>query len=92
MKLFSKNQTLLRGHCGHDHMVVGFTTTCAISAYHHWSSKFESCTWLGVLDITFCDQVYQWHAAGLWFSPGTLVSFTNKTDSHDIAEYCWKWH
>ena len=20
---------------GHDHMVVGFTTTCAISAYHH---------------------------------------------------------
>jgi hypothetical protein len=24
-----------RGHYGHDHMVVGFTTTCAISAYHH---------------------------------------------------------
>jgi hypothetical protein len=22
-----------RGLCGHDHMVVGFTTTCAISAY-----------------------------------------------------------
>jgi hypothetical protein len=21
--------------CGHDRMVVGFTTTCAISAYHH---------------------------------------------------------
>jgi hypothetical protein len=20
------------------------------------------CTWLGVFDITFCDQVYQWHA------------------------------
>jgi len=24
-----------RGHCGHDLIVVGFTTTCAISAYHH---------------------------------------------------------
>ena len=23
---------------------------------------------------------------GLWFSPGTLVSFTNKTARHDIAE------
>jgi len=23
------------GRCGHDCMVVGFTTTCAISAYHH---------------------------------------------------------
>ena len=22
----------------------------------------------------------------MWFSPGTLVSFTNKADSHDIAE------
>ena len=24
-----------RDHCGHDRMVVGFTTTYAISAYHH---------------------------------------------------------
>jgi hypothetical protein len=24
-----------RGHCGRDRMVVGFTTVCAISAYHH---------------------------------------------------------
>jgi len=23
------------GHCGRDRMVVGFTTICAISAYHH---------------------------------------------------------
>jgi len=23
---------------------------------------------------------------GLWFSPGTLVSSTNKTDRHDITE------
>jgi hypothetical protein len=25
-------------------------------------------------------------AAGLWFSPGTPVSSTNKTDRHDITE------
>jgi hypothetical protein len=24
-----------KGRCGRDHMVVGFTTTYAISAYHH---------------------------------------------------------
>jgi len=23
------------GHCGRDRMVVGFTTTCEISAYQH---------------------------------------------------------
>jgi len=23
------------GYCGRDRMVVGFTTTCAISTYHH---------------------------------------------------------
>ena len=89
-QLFSKNQTLFRGRCGHDHMVVGFATTYAISAYHHWSSEFEFRTWLGILDITFCDKVYQLHAAGLWFSPGTLVSFTIKIDSHDIAEILLK--
>jgi hypothetical protein len=28
-----------RGSCGRDCMVVGFTTTCTISAYHHNSCK-----------------------------------------------------
>jgi hypothetical protein len=28
--------------------------------------------------------------AGQWFSPGTLVSSTNKTDCHDIAEIMLK--
>ena len=27
-----------------------------------------------------------WLAADLWFSPGTPVSSTNKTDRHDITE------
>jgi hypothetical protein len=28
--------------------------------------------------------------AGRWFSPGTLISSTNKTDHHDIAEIMLK--
>ena len=35
-------------------------------------------------------KVCQWLATGLWFSPCTLVSFTNKTDRHDIAEILLK--
>jgi hypothetical protein len=35
---------------GRDRLAVGFTTTCAISAYHHWSCKFESWSWRCVLD------------------------------------------
>ena len=31
-----------RGRRGRDRMVVGFTTTFAISVYHHWSCDFES--------------------------------------------------
>ena len=27
---------------GRDRMIVGFTTTCAISAYHHWCCELES--------------------------------------------------
>jgi hypothetical protein len=44
----------------------------------------------GVLDTTLRDKVCQSLAAGRWFSPGTLVSFTNKTDLHDITELLLK--
>jgi len=40
-------------------MVVGFTTTRAISAYHLSNREFEPRTWQGVLDTTLCDKVYQ---------------------------------
>jgi len=30
------------GHRGRDRMVVGFTTTYAISTYHHYRCEFES--------------------------------------------------
>ena len=44
----------------------------------------------GVLDTTLCDKICQWLAAGRWFSSGTLVSSTNKTDYHDITEILLK--
>ena len=44
----------------------------------------------GVLDTTLRDKVCQSLTAGRWFSPGTLVSFTNKTDRHDITELLLK--
>jgi hypothetical protein len=39
-----------------------------------------------VLDTTLCVNVCQWLATGSWFSPGTPISSTNKTDPH---EYNW---
>jgi hypothetical protein len=33
--LQTNHYTVQRGRRGHDRMVVGFTTTYAISAYHH---------------------------------------------------------
>jgi hypothetical protein len=75
-----------RGRRGGDNMVVGFTTTRAISAYHHWSCEFEPPSWRGVLDTTVC----QWLETGRLFSPCTLVSSTNKTDRHDITEILLK--
>jgi hypothetical protein len=38
----------------------------------------------GVLHTTLCNKVCQWLAAGMWFTLGTPVSSTNKTDIHDI--------
>jgi len=44
----------------------------------------------GVLDTTLCDNICQCIAAGRWFSPGTPISYTNKTDRHDITEILLK--
>ena len=43
-----------------------------------------------VLDATLCDKVCQWLVTDRWFSPGTPVSSTNKTDRHDITEISMK--
>ena len=40
--------------------------------------------------VTLCDKVCQWLATGRWFSQGPPVSFTNKSDRHDISEILLK--
>ena len=59
--------------------IPNYKCTYAISDYHHFS-------WRGVLDTTLCDKDCQWLVAGLWFSPVSLVSSTNKTDHRNIVE------
>ena len=41
-----------RGRRGLDRMVIGFTTTYAIIAYHHKGCEFEPRSWRGVLETT----------------------------------------
>ena len=61
----------------------------AISAYHHWSCEFESHS-DEVYSIQHYVIVCQWLATGRWFSPGTPVSSTNKTDRCDKTEILLK--
>ena len=65
-----------RGCCSRDRMVVGFITTCAMSAYHHWRCEFESWSGRGVLDTTLWDKVCQWLATGWWFPPPIKLTTT----------------
>jgi hypothetical protein len=89
VSLIIRQSMITSNCCGHDHMVVGFTTTCTISAYNESSWEFEHDSWRGVID-TICDHVCQWLAAGRWFSLGTPVSSTNKTNHHNITEILLK--
>jgi hypothetical protein len=71
-------------HC-RDRMVVGFTNiyeSVPITTNVMSSNPARQ----GVLNTTLCDNNCLWLATGLWFSPSTLVSSTNKIDCHDITE------
>jgi hypothetical protein len=49
--------------------------------------------WVRIQRMTRCDRYnIMWSSlsVGRWFSPGTLVSFTNKADRHDITEILLK--
>jgi hypothetical protein len=48
---------ILSGRRGCDRIVVGFITTYAISAYHHYHCEFES--WRGVFDTPFVSDLRQ---------------------------------
>jgi hypothetical protein len=75
---------LLGGHCGRDHMVVGFTTTFPISVYNHLRCEFEPHSWQCVLDTTLCDSL----SVICDRSVGTPVSFTNKLC---LVNLTWAW-
>ena len=52
--------------------------------------EFEPHSWRSVLDTTLFDKVCQGLATDRWFSQGTPVSSTNKTDRHDIIDILLK--
>ena len=61
-ELFPCFLILMRDRRRHDRMVVGVTTTYAISAFHHWCCEFESRSGRGVQHyvitfVTDCRQV-----------------------------------
>ena len=74
---------MYRGRRGRDRMVVEFTTTYALSAYHHYC-EFESRS----------NEAYSMHHYVIKFvsdlSPGTSLSSSNKTSLHDITEILLK--
>ena len=80
------NSLYHRGRHGRDRMVVGFTTTYAISAYNHWCCWFESRPGRGVQHyvIKFVSDLRQVGGG----CPS--VSSINKTDHHDILEILLK--
>jgi len=43
-----------RGRHGRDRIVVGFTTTYAISGYHHWRCEVESRSGRGIQHFVCC--------------------------------------
>ena len=71
---------------GRDGMEVGFTTTYAICAYHHWCCEFESRSgW--VVQYYVIKFVSDLRQVGGFAPP---VSSTNKTDHHHITEILLK--
>ena len=78
------------GRHGRDRIVVGFTTTCAKAV--PITTKVVSLN--PVHGKVYSIQHYVINlsvlASGQWFSPGTPISFTNKTDRHDIIEILLK--
>jgi len=79
----------MRCRLGRDRMVLSwiYNYLCnrCLSPLKLWVriSIRERCT-------TLCDEVCHWLATGRWFSPGTPVSSTNKTDGHDITKILLK--
>jgi len=72
---------------GRDSMVVGFTTTYTISTIESLLANVVSSNPAHGEVYSIQHYVIKFvkdFATGLWFSPGTPLSSTNKTDRHDI--------
>ena len=99
MKMYKKYFTFkhqsyifIRGRRGHHRMVVGFITTYAINAYHHWSCEFEfrsgevySIQHYMIKFVRDLWQVGGFHRV-LLFPPPIKLTATI------LLKYCWKWH
>ena len=57
-----------------------------IQTCYNNGQKERLCLIIDKCDTTLCDKVCQWLTTGLWFSLGTPVSSTNKTECSDITE------
>ena len=70
-----------RSRRGHDRMVVGYTTTYAISTYPHWC-EFESRSGSGVQHYVIKFVSDLWQVSGflwvLWFPPPGKLTTTTK--------------
>ena len=71
--------------CGHDRIVVGFITIYAITNVVSSNPVQASCTRNNIMRYSLSVT----HGRSV-FSPGTPVSYTNKTDCHDITEILLK--
>ena len=69
-------------YCNYYHIPNGIITTNVVSSNPAHGEVYSIQHYV----IKFVSDI----ASNLWFSPGTLVSFTNKTDCHDITEILLK--
>ena len=76
--------------CDRDRMVVWFTTIYAVS-FNHLQKLWVRIPLMTIYSIQhYVINVWQWLAAGWWFSHGTPVSTTNTIDRHNIAKVLLK--
>jgi len=62
---------------GRHRIIVGFTTTCAISAYHHWCCEFKSRSGRGVQHYVIKFVSDLWQVGGfLQFPPPIKLTAT----------------
>ena len=75
-----------RGRRGRDRMVVKFTTTCAISAYHHWYCEFESSSGRGVQHYVIQFVSDLWQVGGFLRFPLPIKLTATKVES-DVEQH-----